>query len=69
MPDNKVYKLVEIVGTSPDSIESAVSAAVERAAQTLHNLDWFEVDEIRGRVTDGKVAQYQVKLKVGFRLD
>jgi hypothetical protein len=69
MADNKVYKLVEIVGTSSDSIESAVSSAVERAAQTLHNLDWFEVDEIRGRINDGKVAQYQVKLKVGFRLD
>ncbi|HWW61303.1 MAG TPA: dodecin [Thermoanaerobaculia bacterium] len=69
MADSKVYKLVEIVGTSSDSIESAVSAAVERAAQTLHNLDWFEVDEIRGRINDGKVSQYQVKLKVGFRLD
>lgn len=69
MSDSKVYKLVEIVGTSSDSIESAVSTAVERAAQTLHNLDWFEVDEIRGRIADGKVAQYQVKLKVGFRLE
>ena len=69
MADSKVYKLVEIVGTSSDSIESAVSAAVEKAAQSLHNLDWFEVDEIRGRIADGKVAQYQVKLKVGFRLD
>jgi len=69
MSDNKVYKLVEIVGTSGDSIEGAISSAVERAGQTLHNLDWFEVDEVRGRITNGKVSQYQVKLKVGFRLD
>jgi len=66
---DKVYKLVEIVGTSDESFEKAVSAGVERAAGTLRNIDWFEVTELRGRVADGKVAQYQVKLKVGFRLD
>jgi len=67
--DNKVYKLVEIVGTSPASFEEAVSAGIERASQTLRNIDWFEVLELRGRVAGGKVAQFQVKMKVGFRLD
>lgn len=66
---DKIYKLVEIVGTSDQSFEAAVSAGVERASQTLRHIDWFEVTELRGRVHDGKVAQYQVKMKVGFRLD
>ena len=69
MSDSKVYKLVEIVGTSEESFEKAVSTGVERASETLRHLDWFEVTELRGRVTDGKVSQYQVKLKVRFRLD
>jgi hypothetical protein len=69
MSDNKIYKMVEIVGTSGESFAKAVSAGVERASETLRNLDWFEVTEMRGRVTDGKVSQYQVKMKVGFRLD
>jgi len=67
--DDKVYKLVEIVGTSSESFAKAVSAGVERAAETLRNCDWFEVTELRGRVADGKVAQYQAKIKVGFRLE
>jgi len=69
MSDHKVYKLVEIVGTSGESFAQAVASGVERASETLRNLDWFEVTELRGRVTDGKVSQYQVKMKVGFRLD
>ena len=69
MSDNKVYKLVEIVGTSDDSFAGAVRSGVERASETLRHVDWFEVTELRGRVQDGKVAQYQVKMKVGFRLD
>ncbi|HEV7239692.1 MAG TPA: dodecin [Thermoanaerobaculia bacterium] len=69
MSDNKIYKLVEIVGTSEESFAKAVSAGVERASETLRNLDWFEVTELRGRVSKGKVSQYQVKMKVGFRLD
>ena len=63
------YKLVEIVGSSPHSVDEAISNAIERASQTLKHLDWFEVTEIRGHITDGKVAHYQVKLKVGFRLE
>ena len=67
--DDKVYKLVEVVGTSSESFAKAVSTGVERAAQNLRNVDRFEVTELRGRVTDGKVAQYQAKIKVGFRLE
>jgi flavin-binding protein dodecin len=63
------YKLVEIVGSSPQGIDSAIRNAIERASKTLHHLDWFEVSEIRGHITDGKVAHFQVKLKVGFRLE
>jgi len=69
MSDDKVYKLVEIVGTSRDSFAKAVASGVERASETLRHIDWFEVTELRGRVADGKVAQYQVKMKVGFRLE
>lgn len=69
MSDNKTYKLVEIVGTSGESFGQAVASGVERASQTLRNVDWFEVTELRGRVEKGRVSQYQVKMKVGFRLE
>ena len=69
MADDKVYKLVEIVGTSQESFAKAVATGVERASETLRHIDWFEVTELRGRVEKGKVAQYQVKMKVGFRLE
>ena len=64
-----IYKMVEIVGSSPQGVDTAIRNAVERASKTLKHLDWFEVTEIRGHITDGKVAHYQVKLKVGFRLE
>ena len=66
---DKVYKLAELVGTSEVSFAEAAQNAVERAAKTVRNLDWFEVSELRGAVRDGRVAQFQVKLKIGFRLD
>jgi flavin-binding protein dodecin len=69
MAENKVYKLVEVVGTSPKGFAEAVANGVERAASTLRNVDWFEVTELRGRVNKGKVAEYQAKVKIGFRLD
>jgi len=69
MADNKTYKLVEVVGTSEESFAEAAASGVERAAKTLRNIDWFEVTELRGRVTKGKVSQYQVTMKVGFRLE
>ena len=68
MSDN-VYSITEIVGTSSDSIDAAIRNGVSRASRTLRNLDWFEVTEMRGRIADGKIAQFQVKMKVGFRLE
>ena len=66
---DKTYKLIELVGVSEHSIEEAIQNAVARANQTLNNLDWFEVVEARGVIQDGKVNQFQVKIKVGFRLN
>lgn len=65
---DKTYKLIEIVGVSSTSIEDAVQTAISRASQSLKNLDWFEIVEARGAIQDGKVSEFQVKLKVGFRL-
>jgi flavin-binding protein dodecin len=64
-----VYRVSEIVGTSSESIDAAIRNGIGRAATTLHNLDWFEVTEIRGHLTEGDIAHFQVGLKVGFRLD
>lgn len=64
-----VYKTVELVGSSNKGIDDAIQNAVTRAAKTLRNLDWFEVREMRGHLKDGKIAHYQVTLKIGFRLD
>ena len=64
-----VYRLTEILRTSPDGLDAAIQTAIKRAASTLHGLDWFEVSDIRGQIVDGEVAHYQVTLKVGFRLD
>jgi dodecin len=64
-----VYRVTDIVGSSSESIDAAVRTAVARAAETLRGLDWFEVTEIRGRIQDGHVDEYQVGLKIGFRLD
>jgi hypothetical protein len=64
-----VYKLVELVGSSPVSSDDAIRNALETAAKTLRHIDWFEVVETRGHVVDGKVGHFQVTLKVGFRLE
>ena len=66
---NHVYSISEVVGTSPDSVETAVSNAVTQAAKTLRNLDWFEVQSVRGQITDGAIAHWQVTVKLGFRID
>jgi flavin-binding protein dodecin len=66
---NHVYRVSEIVGSSPESIAQAVRNGVDRAAQTLRNVEWFEVTEIRGQIADGAVAHFQVGMKVGFRLE
>ena len=64
-----VYKLTELVGSSPRSIDDAVINAVTRASKTLRNLRWFEVTETRGHIDNGKIAQWQVTVKIGFTLD
>ena len=64
----KIYKVIELVGAAETSMEDAIQNAITRADQTLKNLDWFEVIVARGLIQEGKVSQYQVKLKVGFRL-
>lgn len=64
-----VYKVIELVGSAPGSIEAAIDNALARAGQSLHNLRWFEVTETRGQIEDGRVAHYQVGLKVGFSLE
>ena len=64
-----VYKITEIVGTSPVSFAEAVKAGVAEAGKTLRRMDWFEVVEERGRIAEGKVAEFQVTLKIGFKLE
>ncbi len=65
---NRTYKLEEIVGVSETSSDDAIRNALTRASQTLQGLDWFEVVETRGTIRDGGVAQFQVTLKIGFRI-
>lgn len=64
-----IYKMIELVGSSKTSTDDAINNAISRASKTLRNMDWFEVMETRGHLQDGKVAHYQVKLKVGIRLE
>ncbi len=66
---NHTYRVTEIVGTSPESQEAAIRNAIARAGQTLRNLDWFEVTQVRGQIEGDRVAHWQVGLKVGFRLE
>ena len=66
---NHVYKLLELTGSSTVSIEDAVSGAIAKAHETLRNIQWFQVTETRGHVEGGKVAHWQVTLKVGFTLE
>lgn len=66
---NHTYKKIEIVGTDPGSVEAAINNALARASESVEHLRWFEVAEIRGDIADGKVAHYQVTLKVGFTLE
>ena len=63
------YKKIEIVGTSPVSFAEAVKSAVKDAAKTVRNMDWFEVVEMRGRLKDGQVAEFQTTVRIGFKLD
>jgi flavin-binding protein dodecin len=63
------YKITELVGTSPTSFAEATKAAVAEAAKTLRNMDWFQVVEERGRIVDSAVAEFQVTIKIGFRIE
>jgi flavin-binding protein dodecin len=65
---SNTYKLVELVGSSPNSSDDAVRNALAKAAVTITNMDWFQVVETRGHIENGKVAHFQVTLKVGFRI-
>ncbi|RCX24920.1 dodecin [Thioalbus denitrificans] len=64
-----VYKMVELVGSSRESIEDAINQAIARASNTIRHMGWFEVVETRGHIEDGRVAHYQVTVRVGFRLE
>jgi flavin-binding protein dodecin len=68
MTSEYTYKVIELVGTSPKSVEKAIENAIGRASQTLQGLDWFEVKEIRGYIKEDQVGWYQVKLGLGFRV-
>ena len=62
------YRIIEIVGSSPDSIDAAIRNGISRASETMRELDWFEVQSVRGYLHDGAIGHFQVTLKVGFRL-
>jgi flavin-binding protein dodecin len=64
-----VYKIIELAGSSAVSSDDAIRNAIECAARSMRHLDWYEVIESRGHIADGKIAHFQVKLKVGFRLE
>lgn len=66
---NHVFKLIEITGTSSVDINDAIQSAISRAGQTVRNMQWFEVVEIRGRINENQVNQWQVTLKIGFSLE
>jgi len=64
-----IYKVIEVVGSSDKSSDHAIEQAIAKAGESLHNLSWFEVLETRGHIINNKVGHYQVKVKIGFRLD
>lgn len=64
-----VYKSIEVTGSSDAGLQQAIERAIAKASESVRNLDWFEVLDIRGHLNDGKVEHYQVTVKIGFRLD
>jgi len=66
---NHTYKIIELVGSSPISTDDAIKSAINKASLTLKHLEWFEVVETRGHIVEGKVAHFQVTVKVGFRIE
>ena len=69
MQDDHIYRVIELAGTSDKSIEDAVSSAIARANKTIRNLRWFELIQTRGNIENGKIAHFQVTLKVGFTME
>ena len=69
MSGDHVYKTIELTGSSPKGIEAAIDRALGRASKTVRNMRWFEVVNVRGHIEDGKVAHYQVTMKIGFTLE
>ncbi len=63
------YRVTEVVGTSPESVQQAIRNGIARVSRTVRNVEWFEATEIRGQVANGDIAAFQVTLKVGFRLE
>ena len=66
---DQTYGITEIVGTSSESVQQAIRNGIARATQTVRNLDWFEVESIRGHIANGEVAHFQVQMKLGFRIE
>lgn len=64
-----VYRVTEVVGSSPESVQQAIRNGIARVSRTVRNVEWFEATEIRGQVQDGEISAFQVSLKVGFRLE
>ncbi|WP_026926415.1 dodecin [Granulicoccus phenolivorans] len=69
MSDNHVYKILELTGSSPDGTDAAIRNAITKASETVRDIQWFQVLETRGHVADGKVAHWQVTIKIGFTLE
>ena len=64
-----VYKKIEVVGTSPESFAKAAAVAVKKAGESVHGMRWFEVSDLRGRIDDGKIVEYQTTVRIGFHVD
>lgn len=64
-----IYRITEVVGTSPESVQQAIRNGISRVSRTVRNVEWFEATEIRGQVQDGEISAFQVTLKVGFKLE
>lgn len=69
MSKASAYKKIQVVGVSSVSASDAISAAVQKASETIHGLSWFEVEEVRGRIEEGKVSEYQASVVIGFKID
>jgi flavin-binding protein dodecin len=67
--NHDVFKIIELAGTSSQSVEDAIQTAIQRASKTIRGMSWFEVTQTRGRIENGQIVEYQVAIKVGFKLD